>query len=90
MSVTRIKLMYKIHGLRTANGMCRSAGNDTFYETYDEALERARSYVDKRGWYPGQDAMVIYKAHVLVRPSCPPIEILSIGHDGETIPATRR
>ncbi len=83
----KIKLMYKIHGLSTANGMCRSAGNDTFYETYDEALERARSYVEKGGWYKsGQDAMVIYKAHVLIRPSHPPIEVLSIDHAGDTIP----
>jgi len=82
----KIKLMYKIHGLSTANGMCRSAGNDTFYETLDEALERARSYVDKGGWYGGQDSMVIYKAHVLVRPSHPPVEILQIQRNGEVVP----
>ena len=77
----KIKLMYKIHALNTANGMCRSAGNDTFYETEEEALEMARSYV-KRG--SSDVSMVIYKAHVLVRPTQAPIEIMSIEHDGST------
>ncbi len=91
MSRIRIKLMYKIHGIDTANGMCRSAGNDTFYETYDEALERARSYVDKGGWYNRtQCSMVIYKAHVLVRASHPPVEILQIQRNGEAVPLMRR
>ncbi len=82
----QIKLMYKIHGMKTANGVCQSAGNDVFYETLDEALERARTYVERGGWYSGQDSMVIYKAHVLVRRSHPPVEVLSIGHGGEVLP----
>lgn len=76
----RVKLMYKIHGMSTANGMCRSAGNDIFYRTLDGALRAARSYVVAPG---SHDAMVIYKAHVLVRESHPPVEVLSIEHDGE-------
>ena len=75
----RIKLVYKIHGLNTANGMSRSAGNDTFYETYDEALRAAQSYV---GCPTCTEAMIIYKAHVLVRRSRPPIEIRTITKDG--------
>lgn len=80
---SKIKLMFKIHGLNTAMGMCRSAGNDTFYETEDEALTAARSYVARAGC---TEAMCVYKAHVLVRKSQPPVEILSIEHDGEIIP----
>ncbi|KKN65465.1 hypothetical protein LCGC14_0481850 [marine sediment metagenome] len=79
----RLRLMYKIHGLNTARGMARSAGNDTFYETEEQALTAARSYVSLPSCH---DAMVIYKAHVLVRRSHPPVEVLSISHDGETIP----
>ncbi len=79
----QIKLMYKIHGLNTANGLSRSAGNDTFYETEDAALEAARSYVARGSC---SDSMVIYKAHVLVRRSHPPMEVLSVGHNGEVLP----
>lgn len=79
----KIKLMYKIHGLNTSQGMSRSAGNDTFYETEEEALEMARSYVARPG---GNDSMVIYKAHVLICPSHPPVEIRAITHSGEVVP----
>lgn len=83
----QIKLMYKIHCLNVAKGISHSAGNDTFYETYDEALEQARSYVTQhRRGSANQDSMVIYKAHVLVRPHKPPVEVLSISKDGETLP----
>lgn len=79
----QIKLMYKIHGLRTANGVCRSAGNDKFYETEDEAVEAARGYVAQDNC---DDSMVVYKAHVLIRRSHPPIEVLSISLDGNCEP----
>ncbi len=79
----RLKLMYKIHGVNTSMGIARSAGNDTFYETEAEALEQARSYVESPNC---TDAMVVYKAHVLIRRSCPPVEVLSIDHDGRTAP----
>ncbi len=79
----RIKQMYKIHGMRTANGICRSAGNDTFYTTYERALEQARYYVGQAGCH---DSMVIYKAHVLVRKSHPPIEVMTIEYGGHIVP----
>ena len=78
-----IKLMYKIHCLNVAQGLSRSANNDTFYETYEQALEQARHYVDSK---IGNDSMVIYKAHVLVRPAQAPVEVLSISKDGVTLP----
>ncbi len=81
----RIKLMYKIHGLNTANGMSNSAGNDTFYETEEEALNMARSYVERGGWYKGHDSMVVYKAHVLVRRHEAPVEVLTVESDGEVL-----
>ncbi len=76
----RIRLMYKIHCLNVAQGLSRSANNDTFYETYDQALEQARGYVECNG---GNDQMVIYKAHVLIRSAQAPVEVLSINRDGE-------
>lgn len=79
----RIRLMYKIHNARVARGVSRSAGNDTFYETEEEALEAARGYVSQDHC---RDSMVIYKAHVVVQRSHPPVEILSIQHDGEIVP----
>ena len=78
----KIKLMYKIHALNTSMGMTRSAGNDTFYETEDEALAAARSYV---GRAHGADSMCIYKAWVLIRKTDPPIEVLTLEHDGEIL-----
>ncbi len=80
----QIKLMYKIHCIDTAMGMCRSAGNDRFYETEDEALERARGYVESATNSYGR-AMVVYKAHVLIRRAQPPVEILSINHNGQVL-----
>ncbi len=77
----KIKLMYKIHCLNAAMGISRSAGNDTFYTTEDAALGAARRYVS----YNSSPVMVIYKAHVLVRRNQPPVEVLSIDHDGETV-----
>ncbi len=79
----KIKLMYKIHGLNTAMGVHRSAGNAVFYETEEAALERAHHYVATGG---PNVAMVIYKAHVLVRRNQPPVEVLSVEHDGEIRP----
>ncbi|KKL50808.1 hypothetical protein LCGC14_2301770 [marine sediment metagenome] len=79
----QIKLMYKIHCLNVAQGLSRSANNDTFYETYEQALEQARSYVDHDR---SSDSMVIYKAHVLVRPAQAPVEVLTITNKGITVP----
>ena len=78
----KIKLMYKIHSLVTAQEMSRSAGNDTFYETYDEALEQARSYVTRS---ESSTMMVIYKAHVLIRAEHPPVEVMSINRHGDCV-----
>ena len=79
-----VKYMYKIHALNVSNGISRSLGNDTFYETYEEALEQARHYVTRHG--TNRTAMVIYKAQVLVRrepPMEPPVEVLDITGQGE-------
>ncbi len=81
-----IKLMYKIHCLNVAMELARSANNGTFYETYEAALEKAREYVDSG---LGVNSMVIYKAHVLVRPAQAPVEVMSITHKGKTVPFER-
>ena len=83
----KIKLMYKIHGLNAANGLSRAAGNNTFYEDLENdegtgALDAARRYVREGS----NDSMVIYRATILVRREQPPIEVLSIAHDGITVP----
>ena len=82
MKRVQIKQMYKIHCIDVGLGLCRSAGNDTFYETEEEAIERARGYVENATTYSGR-GMVIYKAHVLIQRRKPPVEILSINRDGQ-------
>lgn len=78
----QIKNMYKIHNLNVAQGRSRNAGNNTFYETEEQALSAARSYVERDPYA----AMVIYKATCVVQQAQRPVEILSIEHDGCTIP----
>ncbi len=78
----RIKYMYKIHTLSVAQGRASSMNTPVFYETEEEALREARHYVEERG----ATGIVVYKAHVLVQPNQPPVEILSINRDGEVIP----
>ncbi len=81
MKITRL---YKIHCLGVAQGTTQAPGfNDTFYTTYEQALEQARNYATKS---IKPSPMVIYKAHVLVRASQPPIEVLTIERDGEVVP----
>ncbi len=85
----RIKLMYKIHCLRVGQGMAHSAGNDTFYEELENeegtgALDMARKYVCNVGSL--SDSMVIYKAHVIVRKSEPPVEVLNVRQGGLVVP----
>lgn len=80
----RIVQMYKIHCLNVAQGTSQAPGyNNTFYATYEQALEAARAYA---GCSTGNNEMVIYKAHVLVRKTHPPIEVMTIEHDGEIVP----
>ena len=79
----RIRKMYKIHHHSVAYGWGKSAGNDVFYETEEEAIEMASSYCNPPHTATG---MVIYKAYLLIRPSKPPVEVLSIRRSGEVIP----
>jgi hypothetical protein len=75
--------MYKIHNLRTANGVCHSAGNDTFYETEEEALQRAQYYASNS---VENTEMVVYKAAFIVRQVSQPVEVINLItggiHDG--------
>lgn len=75
----QIKMQYKIHGMNMAQGTCHSAGNQVFYETLDEAIERAKTYVRRQG---NEEDMVIYKAIVVVRKEQPPVEVLRVAEDG--------
>ncbi len=76
-----IKYMYKIHVINTANGLSRSAGNDTFYETEEEALQRAQDYV---GQTVKNLEMVVYKAEYVVRRVHAPVEIVQLDRKGDS------
>jgi hypothetical protein len=70
--------MYKLQCFSVANGMVRSAGNDTFYQTYEEAEAKAKKYCADPSSY---DDYVIYQAVARVRktpPAPPPIEVISL------------
>ena len=76
----QIKLMYKIHSARVAQGIYHSnTCNNTFYETEEAAIAAAQSYVRATD---NVEDMVIYKAHVLVRKERPPVEVMAIESDG--------
>jgi len=88
----KIKLMYKIHCIGVSEGICRSAGNDTFYEHLEGeggALEAAETYV-RHPRHPNGGSMVIYKAFMLVREEQAPVEVMAIEHDGEVVPLCER
>jgi hypothetical protein len=69
------RFMYKIHCFTVADGMSKSAGNNTFYETYEEAVDAARSYCAD-GY--SNDDYVIYKAVARVKATYPPVEVTRI------------
>ncbi len=80
----KIKLMYKIHGLRTAQGLSRSANTPKFYRTQEEAIESARKLIHA-GCHDHCDDLVIYKAFMLVCKEQPPIQVKAIEYDGEVV-----
>lgn len=73
-----VKYMYKIHCLNVANGISRSAGNDTFYATEEQALEQARQYVN---YDHGNNEMIVYRAAFLVRRIEAPVEIIPLDRE---------
>ncbi len=82
----KIKLMYKIHALSTARGEGVPQRTTVFFETLEEAIEKAECYISNGHL----KAAVIYKAHVLVRPRCRPMEVMSIECDGEIAKLSER
>ena len=86
----QIRNMFKIHGLRTANGQNRSANTPKFYETERDALEAAENMMCGRPPFGcPTDSLVIYKAWRVVRPLCAPVEVLDIEDDGHVIQIPR-
>ena len=66
---------YKIHALETVAGCRRSANNSVFYNTYDEALAKAKEYL-ARGDCTG---FVIMKTYGIVRTAEPPVREYLVG-----------
>jgi hypothetical protein len=77
--MNRIRYMYKIHSVNTAQGTGRSACNNTFYETEQEAINAAHRCVQGD---PACDGIVVYKAIRLIQRVSPPISSRVIRHDG--------
>ena len=86
----QIKLMYKIHGLRVAQGKSHSGNTNKFYETEEEAVEAAKNCLQPDGYTHRSDSIIIYKAFMLVRPRHLPVEVMSIEHDGEVVELSER
>ncbi len=70
--------MYKIHCFDIANKQARNTANNTFYDTYQEAVDTAVAYCQSNSL---RQDYVIYQAVVRVRKTPPvpiPVEILPI------------
>ncbi len=77
--MAKVKRMYKIHCEGVATGQFRQpACNGVFYESRAAAIRAARKHVT----HGDNDAMVIYKAILIVRKSLPPVEIIPVDEDG--------
>ncbi len=81
----QIKLMYKIHGLRVAQGKSHSGNTNKFYETEEEAVTAAKNCLQIDGYNRKPDSIIIYKAIILVRPRHRPVEVMAIEHGGEVV-----
>lgn len=68
-----VRNKYKIHALTTASGTSRGANNNKFYETYEDALERAEQCVNRDG-----NSIVIYKAIQVVEVEHTPIKVRNV------------
>lgn len=77
----KITKRYKLHGLDTVLGTSHSANNKTFYETYEEALEVAKSYVGRHS--APASGIVIFQAIEVVMPAAAPVVVKKIGYNGE-------
>jgi len=73
-----MQVKYKLHGIDTVDGSRHSANNKKFYDTYDEALTQAKSYVSRQS--NPCNGIVIFKAITLVEPACAPIRVTDL-HD---------
>ena len=65
-------IKYKIHSISSVGGLARSANNNVFYDTYEEALEMVESYMRRDKCSPG---FVITKTFAIIQPVAAPIKI---------------
>jgi putative cell wall-binding protein len=66
---------YKIHATSSVLGDSRSANNEKFYDTYEEALKKATEYASK-GSNPAD--MIIMKTHTIVERERAPVKVTKI------------
>lgn len=64
-----VKYKYKVHALETTNSNVPKTSNNTFYETKQDAYDRARECIRN-----GCTAIVIYEALTVVTPTRPEVE----------------
>lgn len=78
--MSRSPIKYKIHGLDSVQGVIRSANNNVFYDTLEEAIEQAKIYLAN----PRNDncsGYVIMKTHTIIKRAQAPIERFEVGAD---------
>ena len=72
MCETNARVKYKLHGCDTVDGLVRSAETKHFYDSYEEAIEKARELMGRSTAPAG---MYVFKAIAYVEREIPPIRV---------------
>lgn len=65
---------YKVHGMNTVTGAAVGSANNKFYDTFDEALSRAKGIVTRQ---PDVQIVILKCTHV-VQSMCSPVEVIDL------------
>lgn len=76
----RNAVRYKIHAVNSVNGVGRSANNNVFYETYEEAEARVQEYLSRGETSHG--GFVIMKTIAIFKPIQAPIATYMVRDSG--------
>lgn len=71
-------IKYKIHGIDSVTGESRSANNNVFYDTLEEAVAQCRTYLARPSNCSG---FVIMKTAAVVKPVEAPIKVFHLDAD---------
>lgn len=76
-----LKLVYKVHALNTALGLCEPMPSGNFFKYEEDAVAYAERLV-----HEGRlRSAVVYKAHVVVETHHPPLRYSRVGEQGELL-----